>query len=351
MSFHVLLKGISSPICGYYSDKIGRKFTILIGGMVGLIGSTFLFFSSMSISVSIIMMIIGTLVLGVSRGFIMTSYNVIAGDIGENYRKVGQVESFCDGLYLVGAILGGASTLFLQGQTYLVYYSLILIFYTISFIGLIILIKETLKTEKLNNKEVTPTFSYKDVLKHENFIPTFFFAFTVEGSESGYIGVTIPIIIKNLGVTPDKSALYSTFPFSFGLMLFFFIAGYINDKKGRKFTALLGCILIMIFSTTATFLSISPILIFLIVFLLSGSSAFVRSTIESTWTDVSSPFNRGKTYGVFRFFNELGGVIQPLIMSLLLFLNLGLILSPILIIIFSIISFIIGKIYFKETLK
>jgi hypothetical protein len=286
------------------------------------------------------------------RGFFMTSFNVIAGDVGEKYNRIGHAESWSDGLYLIGAILGGASTLIL-GDQILSFFLLSFIFFIIAFFIIIFILKET-KPEP-SHIEQDVKFSYKDVLKHENFIPTFMFAFTVEAAESGYIATTIPILLRWMFVPENQAALYSTFPFSFGLGLFFLLAGYINDRKGRKFTALLGCILIITFSSIAAiFLNelANKIVFFAIIFLLSGSSSFIRSTIESTWTDVTAPINRGKFYGVFRFFNELGGVIHPLVMFFLTFFaGVPICVSAIVVLIFAIVSLIIGKFYFKETLE
>lgn len=344
MTFHVLMKGLASPVCGYWADSKGRKFTLIIGGIISLGGSLCLLFSSFEI---LALAVLGVLIIGGGRGFFMTSFNIIAGDIGEKYGKVGTVESLCDGLYLIGALVGGGVTLFLKGAEYYLFFSVVLVLFIGALIVLLIILKETLPKTQRNKSE---EFTYKQVLKHENFIPTFMFAFTVEGAESGYILTTLPILVATF-VTPDKSALYTTFPFALGLGLFFLIAGIINDRKGRKFTALMGCILIMIFAILATFLMASPIIAFIIIFLISGSSSFVRSTIETTWTDVSDPSNRGKTYGVFRFFNELGGVVHPLIMSLLIFLTVPIYFSAILVAIFAVVSYVIGRKYFKETLK
>ncbi|MBD3229873.1 MAG: MFS transporter [Candidatus Lokiarchaeota archaeon] len=348
MSLHVLCKGICSPICGYMNDLYGRKFSVLVGGVISLIGSLCLLFSTFNI---LFLIILGTLIIGAGRGFFMTSFNVIAGDVGEKYRRVGHAESFADGLYLIGAILGGSSSLFL-GDEMISFFILSTLMFIVAFIIIIFILKET----KPENMEETETkFSYKSVLKHENFIPTFFYAFTVEGAESGYIATTIPILLSVIGVAESKAALFSTFPFSIGLGLFFLIAGYVNDRKGRKLTSLLGCSLIILFSVLAAIFlneAASEIMIFIIVFLLSGSSSFVRSTIESTWTDVTSPINRGRFYGVFRFFNELGGVVHPLLMFFLTFLaDLPIQVSAIIVIAFAITSLLIGKFLFKETLK
>ena len=108
MSFHVLMKGISSPICGYLADKKGRRYTLIIGGIISVIGSFLVFISTFNI---LIFVIIGFLLVGSARGFIMTSYNALAGDIGEKFNRIGHAESFCDGAFVVGAILGGAITL------------------------------------------------------------------------------------------------------------------------------------------------------------------------------------------------------------------------------------------------
>ncbi|MHA1231305.1 MAG: MFS transporter [Candidatus Helarchaeota archaeon] len=346
MSLHVLMKGIASPICGHYADKKGRRFTVIWGGIISLIGSSLLLISSFNL---LILAFLGTLIIGAGRGFFMTSFNIIAGDTGEKYNKIGRTESLADGLYLIGAIIGGASSLVLKDQPYSSFLILIFIFFIIGFLIVIIFLNETLKSGTIKTNE-SSKFSYKKIIKHENFFSTFMFAFTVEGAESGYILTTLPILLVDF-VSPDKSALFSTFPFSLGLGLFFLIAGEINDRKGRKFTALMGLVLIILFSILASFLMISPGIIFIIVFLMSGSSSLVRSTIESTWTDVSIPENRGKTYGIFRFFNELGGVVQPLIMSILLFYSIPIYFSAILVAIFAVISLICGKLFFKETLK
>jgi len=277
----------------------------------------------------------------------MTSFNIIAGDIGEKYNKIGHAESYCDGLYLIGAIIGGGLTLILKIQDYFIDFAMIMGFFIIALVVLLIILKETLPKEL----DLTAAkFSYKEVIKHENFIPTFMFAFTVEGAESGFILTTLPIlVIPWVGL--EKSALLTTLPFSIGLGLFFLLAGIISDRRGRKFTALMGCVLILIFAVLSSFLMVSPILTFILVFFISGSSSFVRSTIESTWTDVSSPEKRGRVYGVFRFFNELGGVIHPLIMTVLLFLGVPIYVSALLVAIFDGISLLVGKRYFKETLK
>ncbi|MHA1298107.1 MAG: MFS transporter [Candidatus Helarchaeota archaeon] len=357
MSLHVLMKGICSPICGYLADDKGRRYTIIIGGIISLIGSSCLVFSTNNI---ILLAIIGTLIIGAGRGFFMTTFNVMAGDIGEKFNKVGQTESYCDGLYLMGAILGGATSLILKEdnpinilfniQDFSPFLILSLIFFIFAFVFIIIFLQDTMPTN-LSKMNKDQDFSYKDVLNHENFIPTFMYAFTVEGAESGYIATTLPILVAFF-VSPDKSALFTTLPFSLGLGLFFLIAGVINDRKGRKFTATLGCFLILVFSILASFLMISTFLIFIIVFLLSGSSSFVRSTIESTWTDVSKPTERGKTYGIFRFFNELGGVFHPFLMFLLnILFDVPIYFSAILIACFSLSSLLIGRIYFRETLN
>jgi MFS family permease len=347
MMFHVLMKGLASPLCGYWADSRGRKFTLKVGAVIAIIGSVSLLFSSLNI---LLLAIAGTLIIGGARGFFMTSFNVMAGDIGEQYNRVGHAESYSDGLYLIGALVGGGLTLFLKGQSYFIFFLIALLLFALATAFLLYGINETLSSKE--NEQVDRKFSYKNVLKHENFVPTFMFAFTVEGAESGFIATTLPIFVATFpAVTLDKSALYTTFPFSLGLGLFFLIAGIINDRRGRKYTALLGCLFIIIFSILASFAMISPILVFVLAFLISGSSSFVRSTIESTWTDVTNPLNRGRTYGVFRFFNELGGVVHPLIMALLLFLGVPIYASAILVAIFAIISFIIGRKYFKETLK
>lgn len=356
MSLHVLTKGITSPICGYYADKKGRRFTIIIGGIISFIGSSCLFLSIYDIA---LLAILGTIILGGGRGFFMYTFNIMAGDIGEKYNKTGQTESYCDGLYLFGAILGGAISLIIKSKNpinsilnigdFSPFFLLILLLFIVAFLFILFFLKDTIRVKILKENQVN-RFDYKNILKHENFIPTFMFAFTVEGAESGFIATTLPILIASFA-SPEQSVLYSTFPFSIGLGLFFLIAGVINDKKGRKFTALLGCTLIFIFSIFASFLVVSPMIIFLIVFLLSGSSSFVRSTIETTWTDISTPADRGKTYGVFRFFNELGGVFQPFLMFLLnIFFNIPIYFSAILIAIFAVVSLLIGKKYFKETL-
>lgn len=349
MALHVLMKGICSPICGYYADKKGRKFTVLVGGIISLIGSLCLIFSTFNV---LFLVVVGTLIIGMGRGFFMTSFNVIAGDVGEKYNRIGHAESWADGLYLIGAILGGASSLIL-GDQILSFFLLSFIFFIVAFFIIIFILKET-KPEATETAKAEK-FSYKSVLKHENFIPTFMFAFTVEAAESGYIATTIPILLRWMFVPENQAALYSTFPFSFGLGIFFLISGYINDRKGRKFTALLGCVLIITFSSLAAiFLNefADKIVFFAIIFLLSGSSSFMRSTIESTWTDITSPINRGKFYGVFRFFNELGGVFHPLVMFFLTFFGgIPIYVSAIVVLIFAILSLIIGKLYFKETLE
>ena len=343
MSFHVLMKGISSPICGYFADKKGRRFTLLIGGIISIAGSFMVFMSTANI---LILIIIGFLLIGSARGFFMTTFNVMAGDIGEKFNKIGHAESFCDGLYVIGAILGGAITLITE--VYFIVFLIMFILFIVVFLILILTTKETLNTDikPLNNEKIT----LKSIIKNENFYPTLLFAFTVEGAESGYIAWTVPLIIVGFAEI-NKAALFSTFPFSLGLGLFFIIAGFINDKQGRKNTALLGCGLMIIFSLMAAFLMVSPLLIFVIIFLFSGSSAFIRSTIESTWSDITNLKNRGMTYGYFRFFNELGGVIQPLIVTFLLIIGLPYGWSAILITIFATVSLIVGNFYFKETKK
>ncbi len=343
MSLHVLMKGISSPICGYFSDNKGRRYTLLIGGVISIIGSSMIFISTFNI---LVLVIIGFLLVGSGRGFFMTTFNVMAGDIGEKFNKIGHAESFCDGLYVIGAILGGSITLITE--EYFIVFLISFILFVVVFLILYFTTKETLDPALVlkNDEKVT----LKSIIQNENFYPTLLFAFTVEGAESGYIAWTVPLIIAGFAEI-TRAALFSTFPFSLGLGLFFILAGFINDKQGRKNTALLGSGLMILFSIMAIFFMVSPLLIFLIVFFFSGSSAFIRSTIESTWSDISNLKTRGMTYGYFRFFNELGGVIQPLIVALLIFIGLPFYWSALLITIFACCSFIIGKIYFKETMN
>ena len=180
------------------------------------------------------------------------------------------------------------------------------------FIFIILVLKDSKPAEVSKKQE----FNYKAIIKHENFIPTFIYSFTVEGAGSGFIAITLPILVASF-ISPDRSALFTTLPFSLGLSIFFLFAGIINIKKDRKFTANLGCLMIFFLSILPSFLMISTILIFIIIFLMSSSSSFVISTIESTWNDVSAPSERARTYSIFRFFNELGGVIHPFLMFLL----------------------------------
>ncbi|MHA1143671.1 MAG: MFS transporter [Candidatus Helarchaeota archaeon] len=353
--FHVLMKGVASPATGYLADLKGRKLTLVLGCSLSILAAFCFFLTNFA---GIALAIAGFLVFGLHRGFMMTSFNILAGDIAEKYHKVGQAESYCDALYIVGILIGGVISLVLKNIIPIMVETIIfLISFVLGIVGTLIAhfkIPETLPTDESYKADV----SYKDLILQRNLIPTLGFAYSVESIETGFIATTLPLMLPLLLIPADSEDIFVTIASILGLMLFFIVAGYISDKKGRKVSALIGSFLVTIFAfmmlftfgTLMTFAISAPLAIFLLVFATAGSSSFMRSSVESVWTDLTPKNKRGFTYGIFRFLNEIGSFATPFIIIPFLIFGVPLLFVLIIVIVFAITAFVLGLTIFKETL-
>jgi len=122
--------------------------------------------------------------------------------------------------------------------------------------------------------------------------------------------ITIPLALSQMGHEMGSVGLLFTL-MGVGMSLSSLPAGYFSDRIGRKKILLIGLTFIMIFTlSTPSFLEeyVSLALAFL---LIGFGFSFVGNACQTIISDVTTPAERGASFGFFGIASNLGPIIFP----------------------------------------
>ncbi|PWJ59503.1 putative MFS family arabinose efflux permease [Dyadobacter jejuensis] len=288
-----LTAGLSRPLSGRLTDKLGRVPVMVVGSLVCVVCG-FLY----PVFTTVIPFLLLRLAHGFSTGFKPTGTSAYVADIVPASRR-GEamgIHGICMG---VGAAFGPAIGSLISNE-----FSLNILFYTsslLAFLSIIILVnmKETLQ-QKEEISWNTFRLSRRDIFEPDVFKPALiillvYFSF-------GAVLTVTPDFSDHLGL--GNRGLYFMV-FTLFSLLVRLVAGKTSDRKGREPVAIIGCLLLILAMCVTGFAT--SIHLFCAGAALFGMAMGVLSPVLSAWTiDLAGDQNRGRAIATMYIALEAG---------------------------------------------
>ena len=293
IALFTLTAGISRPISGKLTDKVGRVPIMAVGSIVCFV---------CGILYPVLTTVSGFLFLrlahGFSTGFKPTATAAYIADIipRERWGEALGLHGIC---FSIGMAIGPA-----LGSTITLYSSINVMFFTSSFFALLsILILFNMK-ETLQNKQKF-SFGLLKISKQDIFakeaLPAALITF-LSYVAYGSILTLIPDWTEHLGFQ-NKGVFFIVFTISSMMVRFF--AGKISDQKGRVLVIKLGLVLLIV--ALVLLASIDAKIGLILGGLMYGISTGILSPALNAWTiDFSKPEERGKAMATMYIAMEAG---------------------------------------------
>ena len=303
--------GISSPIIGYITDRIGAKKIILWG--VFATGLTFIVLSSLE------RFYLFSLLYGIGGAFTYTAISYISLGVLVDEFSSSKIKGLVYGLVTNGAALGFVflTPLWLITETYLSWREIFIINGFFFLIPLLALCFFSLKRiGSLNNQNYIRVYSATKSSFNKRLISIFtnrsFYLLSLGffgcGVTMAYVDIHLISQLKDLSLS---AKFISVAMMVFGVMEFIggVWAGYLCDKKRNKASILVYFYLLRSLAVFVLFISPNAlgVIVFAILFGLSFMGTVIGTSIITL--DIFSKEVKGFAFGFIWFFHQLGALL------------------------------------------
>lgn len=294
------------PIVGFWIDKKGRKSGFVLGLLFYLV-VTGLFLIGNGYKY----ILVARIMQSIATSFIWISVYTIVSDVSNDScrsRNIGIIDQFANKGEIVGSFIG--FTILFNDFLDEPFKYIFMIYFVTSLIGLYYGITKT--EETLVKKE--------DRVEQQLSIDSQFIKFLVIMSIlSLATSMLAPIYLIYLKEHITKDLALISFLFLPGAILSVFLPkkfGILSDKHGRKRILVIGVLL------QAVFVVLIPLIknyyVFMLIYTKLSLCSMLRLPAQTALViDITGGEKRGKNYGLYSFATGLGGIIGPLLGSLI----------------------------------
>ncbi|MCL9783157.1 MFS transporter [Vibrio sp. S4M6] len=312
ISLFMLVWAVSLPFAGYWSDKVGRRFSLIAGALITSFG---LFATAMTSSLELLLLTRALTAVG--YGIVFISAQGYVTDATNNSNRTKGMATFLSAFFsgsLCGAAIGGiiadklgySETFLMASMLALASAGLVAIFFDKSSVN------SASKPVKLQD--------FKILLGNKYFaLITFFSAIPAKIVLTGFLYYIVPVYLKYLG---ESSAASGRIMMGYGLAIIIIspLSAMLVDKFSNKIAFIVfGGLLSALAMLNFTFFSGSfgILLIVILIGIAHGVSVspqipLVMELLQDQGVD------KGKVIGIFRLTERIGNVAGPLLGGLAL---------------------------------
>ncbi|WP_425628215.1 MFS transporter [Vibrio neptunius] len=312
ISLFMLCWAISLPFAGYWSDKVGRRKSLISGGLITAFGLV-----ATALSPNLELLLIARALTAVGYGVVFISAQGYVTDTTNTQNRTKGMSTFLSAFFsgsLCGAAIGGVLA------DKLGYSMTFLLAATMAVIGVILVISFFDRGESNSESKPVQLSDFKILLSNKYFaLITFFSAIPAKVVLTGFLYYICPVYLQSLG---ESSAVSGRVMMTYGLAIIIIspLAAMLIDKWNNKIAFIFaggilsaaalmnimllpgtsGLLMIVILVGIAHGICVSP-QVPLIIELLSDSG-----------------LDKGKTIGIFRLTERIGNIAGPLVAGLAL---------------------------------
>ncbi len=312
ISLFMLCWAISLPFAGYWSDKVGRRKSLISGGLITAFGLV-----ATALSPNLELLLIARALTAVGYGVVFISAQGYVTDTTNTQNRTKGMSTFLSAFFsgsLCGAAIGGVLA------DKLGYSMTFLLAATLAVIGVILVISFFDRGESNSESKPVQLSDFKILLSNKYFaLITFFSAIPAKVVLTGFLYYICPVYLQSLG---ESSAVSGRVMMTYGLAIIIIspLAAMLIDKWNNKIAFIFaggilsaaalmnimllpgtsGLLMIVILVGIAHGICVSP-QVPLIIELLSDSG-----------------LDKGKTIGIFRLTERIGNIAGPLVAGLAL---------------------------------
>ncbi|MER2497909.1 MFS transporter [Vibrio neptunius] len=312
ISLFMLCWAISLPFAGYWSDKVGRRKSLISGGLITAFGLV-----ATALSPNLELLLIARALTAVGYGVVFISAQGYVTDTTNTQNRTKGMSTFLSAFFsgsLCGAAIGGVLA------DKLGYSMTFLLAATMAVIGVILVISFFDRGEANSESKPVQLSDFKILLSNKYFaLITFFSAIPAKVVLTGFLYYICPVYLQSLG---ESSAVSGRVMMTYGLAIIIIspLAAMLIDKWNNKIAFIFaggilsaaalmnimllpgtsGLLMIVILVGIAHGICVSP-QVPLIIELLSDSG-----------------LDKGKTIGIFRLTERIGNIAGPLVAGLAL---------------------------------
>ncbi len=312
ISLFMLCWAISLPFAGYWSDKVGRRKSLISGGLITAFGLV-----ATALSPNLELLLIARALTAIGYGVVFISAQGYVTDTTNTQNRTKGMSTFLSAFFsgsLCGAAIGGVLA------DKLGYSMTFLLAATLAVIGVILVISFFDRGESNSESKPVQLSDFKILLSNKYFaLITFFSAIPAKVVLTGFLYYICPVYLQSLG---ESSAVSGRVMMTYGLAIIIIspLAAMLIDKWNNKIAFIFaggilsaaalmnimllpgtsGLLMIVILVGIAHGICVSP-QVPLIIELLSDSG-----------------LDKGKTIGIFRLTERIGNIAGPLVAGLAL---------------------------------
>jgi predicted MFS family arabinose efflux permease len=312
ISLFMLCWAISLPFAGYWSDKVGRRKSLIAGGLLTSVGLV-----ATALSPNLELLLIARAVTAVGYGIVFISAQGYVTDTTNSHNRTKGMSTFLSAFFsgsLCGAAIGGVLA---DKLGYSVTFLLAAAF---AIVGVMLVISFFDRGEANSESKPVRLSDFKVLLSNKYFaLITFFSAIPAKIVLTGFLYYICPVYLQSLG---ESSAVSGRVMMTYGLAIIVIspLAAILVDKWNNKIAFIfIGGILsagalINIMMLPGTFG------LLLIVILVGIAHGICVSPQVPLIIDLlsDSGLDKGKTIGIFRLTERIGNIAGPLVAGLAL---------------------------------
>ncbi|MCG9597372.1 MFS transporter [Vibrio sp. Isolate25] len=312
ISLFMLCWALSLPFAGYWSDKVGRRKSLIGGGLLTAVGLV-----ATALSPNLELLLVARAVTAVGYGIVFISAQGYVTDTTNTQNRTKGMSTFLSAFFsgsLCGAAIGGVLA------DKLGYSMTFMLAASLAIVGVMLVIIFFDRGETNSESKPVQLTDFKILLSNKYFaLITFFSAIPAKVVLTGFLYYICPVYLQSLG---ESSAVSGRVMMTYGLAIIIIspLAASLVDKWNNKIAFIFaggilsaaalinimmlpgtfGLLMIVILVGIAHGLCVSP-QVPLIIELLSGSG-----------------LDKGKTIGIFRLTERIGNIAGPLVAGLAL---------------------------------
>ncbi len=310
ISLFMLVWAISLPFAGYWSDKVGRRFSLIAGGLITSFG---LFCTALTSTLELLLLTRALTAVG--YGIVFISAQGYVTDATNNANRTKGMATFLSAFFsgsLCGAAIGGivadklgySETFLMASLLALISAGLVALFFDKSAIN------TSSKPVKLQD--------FKSLLGNKYFaLITFFSAIPAKIVLTGFLYYIVPVYLKYLG---ESSAASGRIMMGYGLAIIVIspLSAMLIDKFRNKiafivFGGLLSALAMLNFAFFSG--SFGILLIVILIGIAHGVSVSPQIPLVMELL-CDQGIDKGKVIGIFRLTERIGNVAGPLLAGL-----------------------------------
>ncbi|NOH70018.1 MFS transporter [Vibrio pectenicida] len=312
ISLFMLFWAISLPFAGHWSDKVGRRKSLIVGGMIisgGLIAT--------AVSPNLEILLITRIITAIGYGIVFISAQGYITDTTASHNRTKGMSTFSSAFFsgsLCGAAIGG---ILADKLGYSMTFALASI---LAMVGVILVFSVFDRSKPNSTSRPVKLSDFKKLLTNKYFaLVAFFSAIPAKIILTGFLYYICPVYLQSLG---ENNAVSGRIMMTYGLAIVFFapLSAILIDRWNNKITFIfVGGILsaVALISIVAFPGSLGLLLIVILVGIAHGVgvSPQVPLVIELLG---ESNLDKGKTIGIFRLIERIGNISGPILAGLCL---------------------------------